>query len=102
MNGMAGAFCIWHVGRLPFHAFGGPPTLTCWPAGPRMRSGIVVALPLTAVSSQFVIGSFEARFFSRAHSVGQTFLSVVLGHIQKRQTGMPAPRRLDKVSAHGP
>ena len=28
-----------------------------------MRSGIVVALPLTAVSSQFVIGSFEARFF---------------------------------------
>ena len=31
-----------------------------------MRSGIVVALPLTAVSSQFVIGSFEARFFARA------------------------------------
>jgi hypothetical protein len=32
-----------------------------------MRSGIVVALPLTAVSSQYVIGSFEARFFARAH-----------------------------------
>jgi hypothetical protein len=43
------------------------PTLTCWPAGPRMRSGIVVALPLTAVSSQFVIGSFEARFFAQAY-----------------------------------
>jgi len=45
---------------------GGPSALTCWPAGPRMRSGIVVALPLTAVSSQYVIGSFEARFFLRA------------------------------------
>jgi hypothetical protein len=31
-----------------------------------MRSGIVVDLPLTAVSSQFVIGSFEARFFCAA------------------------------------
>ena len=30
-----------------------------------MLSGIAVALPLTAVSSQFVIGSFEARFFAR-------------------------------------
>jgi hypothetical protein len=39
---------------------------TCWPAGPRMRSGIVVALPLTAMSSQYVIGSFEARFFARS------------------------------------
>lgn len=28
-----------------------------------MRSGVAVALPLTAMSSQFVIGSFEARFF---------------------------------------
>jgi hypothetical protein len=34
-----------------------------WPAGPRMRSGVAVDLPLTAMSSQFVIGSFEARFF---------------------------------------
>jgi hypothetical protein len=30
-----------------------------------MRSGVAVALPLTAMSSQFVIGSFEARFFLR-------------------------------------
>ena len=30
-----------------------------------MRSGVVVALPLTAMSSQYVIGSFEARFFLR-------------------------------------
>ena len=58
-----GCVRIWHIGALPIHAFGGLPTLTCWPAGPRMRSGIVVALPLTAVSSQYVIGSFEARFF---------------------------------------
>jgi len=28
-----------------------------------MLSGVAVALPLTARSSQFVIGSFEARFF---------------------------------------
>ena len=28
-----------------------------------MLSGIAAALPLAAVSSQFVIGSFEARFF---------------------------------------
>ena len=30
-----------------------------------MRSGVAVALPLTAMSSQFVIGSFEARFFAQ-------------------------------------
>jgi hypothetical protein len=28
----------------------------------------VVALPLTAVSSQYVIGSFEARFFARTEN----------------------------------
>ena len=38
-----------------------------------------VALPLIAVSSQNVIGSFEARFFLRGRRrVGQTFLSAAL------------------------
>lgn len=60
----SGCFLIWHVTKLALQA-SRVVTLTCWPAGPRMRSGIVVALPLTAVSSQFVIGSFEARFFLR-------------------------------------
>ena len=59
-----------------------------------MRSGIVVALPLTAVSSQFVIGSFEARFFAQDLFVGQTFVSVTLGNTRKWQTGMSAPQRV--------
>ena len=35
-----------------------------------MRSGVAVALPLTAMSSQFVIGSFEARFFAQMATHG--------------------------------
>jgi hypothetical protein len=46
-----------------------PSPLTAYLAGPRgleCISGVVVALPLTIASSQFVIGSFEARFFCAA------------------------------------
>jgi hypothetical protein len=41
-------------------------------AGPRGLEcirGVVVALPLTIASSQFVIGSFEARFCARPRAV---------------------------------
>ena len=37
-----------------------------------MEVDIVVALPLTAVSSQFVIGSFEARFFCAQRAIPAT------------------------------
>src|SRR4051812_33906685 len=78
----------------------------CWPAGPRMRSGIVVALPLTAVSSQFVIGSFEARFFLRGRSfVGQTMLSViyVVANIAGKAGRIVGPSgESDQVPAHCP
>lgn len=71
----------------------GWPIPTCWPAGPRMRSGIVVALPLTAVSSQYVIGSFEARFFARAHIRGTEFSpSFHIKRTEVRSTSHPQVR----------
>ena len=50
-----------------------------------MRSGVTVALPLTAMSSQFVIGSFEARFFPA-------------GTVERRWLGFSS----DQVLAHRP
>ena len=38
----------------------------CWPAGPRMKSGIAVALPLTAVSSQFCDWLIRGPLFLRS------------------------------------
>jgi hypothetical protein len=90
-----------HTGCVPYLAHWqapvpyvrGSPTLMCWPAGPRMRSGIVVALPLTAVSSQFVIGSFEARFFAQTNAEGQSFLPAIFVHYNW-QVGLSALRRV--------
>ena len=59
-----------------------------------MLSGVVVALPLTTMSSQFVIGSFEARFFARCFTVG-TWCA-------RQPSGNGLGSGSDQILSHGP
>ncbi len=68
-----------------------------------MRSGIVVALPLTTVSSQFVIGSFEARFFCAGAFRPRQSLDV--SHLQWAEAVQAAAEAvvlLDEIATHSP
>src|SRR4051812_15847681 len=66
-----------------------------------MRCGIVVALPLTTVSSQYVIGSFEARFFARTEN-GIAGAAAQLRNVADSDCTHAVLRRLDEIAANGP
>lgn len=70
----------------------------CWPAGPRMRCGVAVALPLTASSSQFCDWLIRGPLFcasTHEHDLHPGWRSIP--HVAF--AGSPL---LDQVLANGP